>query len=75
MAWLSAIPQALATRQVNPYIFRGYWADVGTIDAFYDSNIQLTRRGAPFNFFHARWPTNPTAARVPRSGVPALAVQ
>jgi glucose-1-phosphate adenylyltransferase len=45
------IPKALATRQVNPYIFRGYWADVGTIGAFYDANIQLTRRGAPFNFF------------------------
>jgi glucose-1-phosphate adenylyltransferase len=50
------IPKALATRQVNPYIFRGYWADVGTIDAFHDANIQLTRRDAPFNFFHARWP-------------------
>src|SRR5690606_37986596 len=37
-------------------IYRGYWADVGTIDAFYDANIQLTRRGAPFNFFHPRFP-------------------
>lgn len=50
------IPKALGTHQVHPYIFRGYWADVGTIDAFYDANIQLTRRGAPFNFFHPRWP-------------------
>ena len=50
------IPKALADRQVNPYIFRGYWADVGTIAAFYDANIQLTGRGAPFNFFHPRWP-------------------
>jgi glucose-1-phosphate adenylyltransferase len=50
------IPKALGSHQVNPYIFRGYWADVGTIDAFYDANIQLTRRGAPFNFFHPRWP-------------------
>jgi glucose-1-phosphate adenylyltransferase len=50
------IPKALGNHQVNPYIFRGYWADVGTIDAFYDANIQLTRRGAPFNFFHPRWP-------------------
>jgi glucose-1-phosphate adenylyltransferase len=41
---------------VHPYVFRGHWADVGTIDAFYDANIQLTRRGAPFNFFHPRWP-------------------
>ena len=50
------IPKAIATRVVNPYVFRGYWADVGTINSFYEANIQLTRRGAPFNFFHPRWP-------------------
>src|SRR4029453_379843 len=50
------IPRAISTHVVSPYVFRGYWADVGTIEAFYDANIQLTRRGAPFNFFHPRWP-------------------
>ena len=50
------IPKALGNRRVHPYIYRGYWADVGTIQAFYDANIQLTQRGAPFNFFHARFP-------------------
>jgi glucose-1-phosphate adenylyltransferase len=50
------IPKALGNHTVNPYVFRGYWADVGTIEAFYDANIQLTRRDAPFDFFHPRWP-------------------
>ena len=50
------IPKAITTHAVSPYVFRGYWADVGTIDSFYDANIELTRRGAPFNFFHPRWP-------------------
>jgi glucose-1-phosphate adenylyltransferase len=50
------IPRAISTHAVNPYVFRGYWADVGTIDSFYEANIQLTRRGAPFSFFHPRWP-------------------
>jgi glucose-1-phosphate adenylyltransferase len=50
------LPKSLGTHRVNSYVFRGYWADLGTIDAFYDANIQLTRRGAPFNFFHPRWP-------------------
>ena len=50
------IPKALGNHVVNPFVFRGYWADVGTIEAFYDANIQLTRRGAPFDFFHPRWP-------------------
>jgi glucose-1-phosphate adenylyltransferase len=50
------IPKALGKYRVHPYVFRGYWADVGTIDAFYDANIQLTRRGSAFNFFHPRSP-------------------
>ena len=50
------IPKALGNHLVNPYIFRGYWADVGTIDAFYQANIQLTYRDAPFNFFHPQRP-------------------
>jgi glucose-1-phosphate adenylyltransferase len=45
------IPASLARHRVRPYLFRGYWADVGTISSFYDANISLTRRGAPFNFF------------------------
>jgi glucose-1-phosphate adenylyltransferase len=50
------IPAAIANHRVTPYIFRGYWADVGTVESFYEANIQLTRRDAPFNFFHPRWP-------------------
>jgi glucose-1-phosphate adenylyltransferase len=50
------IPAALESLNVHAYLYRGYWADVGTIKAFYDANIQLTRRGAPFNFFHPHRP-------------------
>ena len=50
------IPAALGSLNVQSYLYRGYWADVGTIDAFYDANIQLTQRGAPFNFFHPHRP-------------------
>jgi glucose-1-phosphate adenylyltransferase len=50
------IPAALGNHNVQAYLYRGYWADVGTIEAFYDANIQLTRPGAPFNFFHPHRP-------------------
>jgi glucose-1-phosphate adenylyltransferase len=50
------IPKALESYKVNSYLFRGYWADVGTIGAFYDSNIMLTRPGAPFTFYDPRRP-------------------
>ncbi len=50
------IPKSLGPHRVHPYIYRGYWADLGTIEAFYEANINLTPRVAPFNFFHPRWP-------------------
>ena len=50
------IPKALQSCKVNSYLFRGYWADVGTIGAFYDSNVMLTRPGAPFTFYDPKRP-------------------
>jgi len=50
------IPGALGSLNVHAFLYRGYWADVGTIEAFYDANIQLTGRSAPFNFFDPHRP-------------------
>ena len=45
------IPAALGRYRVNAHLFRGYWADVGTVASFYDANIMLTQPGAPFRFY------------------------
>lgn len=50
------IPSALGRYQVNSYLFRGYWVDVGTVSSFYDANIMLTRPGAPFRFYDPHRP-------------------
>jgi glucose-1-phosphate adenylyltransferase len=50
------IPAALDRYRVNAYLFRGYWADVGTVSSFYDANIMITRPGAPFKFYDPRRP-------------------
>jgi glucose-1-phosphate adenylyltransferase len=50
------IPHALERYQVQAHLFRGYWADVGTISSFYDANIMLTQPGAPFSFYDPRRP-------------------
>lgn len=50
------IPAALGARRVHAYFYRGYWADVGTVRAFFDANIGLTERPAPFRFFDPRRP-------------------
>jgi glucose-1-phosphate adenylyltransferase len=45
------IPHALSHCKVRPWIFRDYWADVGTVGSFYDANLALTRAGAAFRFY------------------------
>jgi glucose-1-phosphate adenylyltransferase len=50
------IPAALGRYKVSAHLFRGYWADVGTVQSFYDANIMLTRAGAPFSFYDSRRP-------------------
>jgi glucose-1-phosphate adenylyltransferase len=50
------IPAALGRFNVQAHLYRGYWADVGTVQSFYDANILLTRPEAPFNFYDADRP-------------------
>jgi glucose-1-phosphate adenylyltransferase len=50
------IPAALSRYRVRPYLYHGYWADVGTIESFYEANVMLGRPAAPFRFWDANYP-------------------
>jgi glucose-1-phosphate adenylyltransferase len=61
------IPGALQKYRVSPYLYRGYWADVGTIESFYDANVMLGRAAAPFRFWDPRHPTYTHLRHLPGS--------
>ncbi len=44
------IPKAIERYDVRGYLFDGYWEDLGTIEAYYKANINLTRSTDHFNF-------------------------
>ncbi|MGH8189509.1 MAG: sugar phosphate nucleotidyltransferase, partial [Steroidobacteraceae bacterium] len=50
------IPAALNKYSVKPYLYCGYWADVGTVESFYDANVMLVRSSAPFRFWDPERP-------------------
>jgi glucose-1-phosphate adenylyltransferase len=50
------IPQSIQDRQVNAYIFDGYWEDIGTVRAFYEANLDLTDILPEYSFFEAATP-------------------
>jgi len=61
------IPHALDHYRVHAHLFRGYWADVGTVASFYDANLMLTRADAPFSFYDSRCPMYTHARFLPGS--------
>jgi glucose-1-phosphate adenylyltransferase len=61
------IPGALNTYRVRPFLFRGFWVDVGTIESFYEANVMLGRTQAPFRFWDLTRPTYTHLRHLPGS--------
>lgn len=45
------IPQAIEKRKVYSYQYEDYWTDIGTIDAFFEANLEITDDVPKFNLF------------------------
>jgi glucose-1-phosphate adenylyltransferase len=57
------IPGAIGQAAVFAYPFRdvqdslqGYWRDVGTVDAYWEANMELIRVAPPLNLYDRDWP-------------------
>jgi glucose-1-phosphate adenylyltransferase len=69
------IPAAIDNHNVVAYPFDGYWKDIGTIDAFYDANIELAQPKTPFRLYRPGWPFYSHARSLPPSRVVESQVQ
>lgn len=63
------IPRLIESRNVQSYIFEGYWEDIGTIRAFFESNLALTNPLPPFSFFDTAAPIYTHARFLPASKI------
>ncbi len=50
------IPDVIKQRKVASYLFDGFWEDIGTIKAFYDTNLDLASINPQFNFYNEEMP-------------------
>lgn len=51
------IPSSAKDYNVQAYLFNDYWEDIGTIEAFYEANLALTRQPQPpFSFYDEKSP-------------------
>jgi glucose-1-phosphate adenylyltransferase len=66
------LPRYLSRARVIAYDFRDinakqvrYWRDVGTLDAFYEANMDLVAVTPEFNLYDTRWPIRTKAGQQP----------
>src|SRR5262245_50322634 len=50
------IPAAIGNRNVQAFLFDGYWEDIGTISSFYNANLDMASIMPKFNLFDADQP-------------------
>lgn len=50
------IPEVIKTRPVAAYLFDKFWEDIGTIKAFYETNLNLASVTPDFNFYDEDMP-------------------
>jgi glucose-1-phosphate adenylyltransferase len=61
------IPCSISKLSVHAYIFQGYWEDIGTIRAFFDANLNLTKPVPEYSFFDSTSPVYTHARFLPAS--------
>lgn len=62
------IPSSARDYNIQAYLFDGYWEDIGTIEAFYDANLALTKQPQPdFSFYQEDAPIYTRSRYLPPS--------
>ncbi|MBU1874559.1 glucose-1-phosphate adenylyltransferase, partial [bacterium] len=63
------IPLSIDNYRVFAHSFNGYWRDIGTMESFFQANLELTSFKPPFTFYDENFPIYTRARSLPGSRV------
>src|SRR3989442_5312805 len=69
------IPRSIEKFDVYAFLFDGYWEDLGTIEAFYRANMDLTSSDPHFNFHDMTAPIYTRARFLPSTRIELCAIR
>jgi len=69
------IPAAIDTVRVYAFPFIGYWEDIGTVSAFYEANLALTRPNSPLDLYDPHHPLYARSHNMPPSQIEGCRLQ
>ncbi len=67
-------PASIRARNVQAFLFDGYWEDIGTIRAFYEANLQLANPNPPFKLARPDAPIYTRSRFLPPSRIEGVTV-
>jgi len=67
-------PTLIDNKHVQVHLFDGYWEDIGTIRAFYDSNMALASSSPPFNLAETEAPLFSRSRFLPPSRMDGVSI-
>lgn len=67
------IPQAIRDVDAMVYNFEGYWADVGTVQAYYESNMALLAEMPAFDLYDFEWVIHTQSSQRPGAEISSAA--
>ncbi|XP_057520361.1 glucose-1-phosphate adenylyltransferase large subunit 1-like [Amaranthus tricolor] len=50
------LPAAVKNQNIQAYLFRDYWEDIGTLNSFFEANLALTKESPRFEFYDPKTP-------------------
>lgn len=50
------LPSAVKEKNIQAYLFRDYWEDIGTLKTFFDANLALAKESPSFEFYDPKTP-------------------
>lgn len=68
------IPNLLSGKSMHAYVFEGYWEDIGTVRAFFETNLAITDPLPPFDFFDENAPIYTQNRPLPPSKINQCAI-
>lgn len=67
------MPKLVGQTHVASYNFQGYWADVGTVQAYYEANMALLVETPALDLYDPEWVIHTTSADLPAAEIGAAA--
>jgi glucose-1-phosphate adenylyltransferase len=67
------LPRIVTSARVCGYNFQGYWADVGTLQAYYEANLALLAETPALDLYDPEWVIHTTSADLPGVEIGATA--